>query len=216
MPITHQRHKAFRLKLADQLVSNYNTRKRLGCPRSLPAHLPPELPPSHESGPPCQASRTATYHLAERRGGACTAPSTGLPPNGTQWCGIARSAQGLHHSTIMYSPYSRSFPSLPLSTCVSQPVIYTHKLYYCTLSHTLIFVHFVFFVSFVSCMHTWCACMCDVTLFHVMCVWMCVYMCMCTACPCSIHTCSSISVWCVNIRLVLSGNTSRPPRGARW
>ena len=30
MPITHQRHKAFQLKLADQLVSSYNTRKRLG------------------------------------------------------------------------------------------------------------------------------------------------------------------------------------------
>ena len=66
MPITHQRHKAFRLKLADQLVSNYNNRKRLGRPRSLPAHLPPELPPSHESGPPCQASRTA-LHLPSRR-----------------------------------------------------------------------------------------------------------------------------------------------------
>ena len=79
-----------------------------------------------------------------------------------------------------------------------------------------VFVHFVSFVSFVSCMHTCCACMCVVTSFYVMCVWMLVYMCMCTACPCSIHACVRLCVWCVNVCLVLSGNTSRPPRGARW
>ena len=71
-------------------------------------------------------------------------------------------------------------------------------------------------LCFVSCMHTWCARMCDVTLFYVMCLWMHVYMCMCTACP-MLHTrmCSSICVWCLNVRLVLSGNTSRPLRSAR-
>ena len=62
MPLSHQRLKAFRLKLADQLVSSYNTRKRLGRPRSLPVHLPPETPPSHESGSlPRQVSCTALH-----------------------------------------------------------------------------------------------------------------------------------------------------------
>ena len=41
LPVTHQRLKAFRLKLADQLVGNYNTRKRLGHPPPAPVHPPP-------------------------------------------------------------------------------------------------------------------------------------------------------------------------------
>ena len=65
MPLSHQRLKAFRLRLADQLVGSYNSRKRLGRPRSRPA-CPPStvLPP--DLGPlPSQASRTA-LHLPSR------------------------------------------------------------------------------------------------------------------------------------------------------
>ena len=72
MPLSHQRYKAFCLKLADQLVGNYNTRKRLGRPRSLPAHLPPPTPPVHDSGPlPCQASRTALHLPLSRERRRC-------------------------------------------------------------------------------------------------------------------------------------------------
>ena len=66
MPVTHQSLKAFRLGLADQLVGNYCTRKRLGRPRSLPSHPPPTLPLSQHLGPlPPQATRTA-LHLPSR------------------------------------------------------------------------------------------------------------------------------------------------------
>ena len=65
MPLSHQRLKAYRLRLADQLVGSYNSRKRLGRPRSQPAHpplttLPPDLGPS-----PSQACRTV-LHLPSR------------------------------------------------------------------------------------------------------------------------------------------------------
>ena len=66
LPRSHQHLKAFRLKLADQLVGNYNTQKQLGRPRSLPAHLPPAIPPPQQHGPlPPQAVRT-TLHLPSR------------------------------------------------------------------------------------------------------------------------------------------------------
>ncbi len=67
MPNSHQRLKAFRLQLADQLVGRYNSRKRLGCPCSRPAHPPPTIPPLHHLGPlPPQATRTA-LHLPSRQ-----------------------------------------------------------------------------------------------------------------------------------------------------
>ena len=66
MPVTQQSLKAFRLRLADQLVGRYSTRKRLGRPRSLPSHPPPTLPLSQRLGPlPPQATRTA-LHLPSR------------------------------------------------------------------------------------------------------------------------------------------------------
>ena len=73
IPITKQRLKAFRLQLADQLIGNYNTRKRLGHPRSITGtpHPPPALPPPQDSGPPStQVSRTALHtpsHQEKRR-----------------------------------------------------------------------------------------------------------------------------------------------------
>ena len=122
-----------------------------------------------------------------------------------------------HTFTIIYSPYSRLCPSFPLSTCVSQPVIYTHKLYYCTLSHTLSFLYILCSLCPLchACTHGVHAC-----VMYVMCVWMHVYMCMCTACPCSIHTCvrlyvfgASMFVLCcraipVDPRAVPDGNSS--------
>ena len=70
MPITHQRLKAFRLQLAEQLISNYNSRKWLGRPHSRTAHPPPALLPQ-DSGPlPLQITRTALHlpsHQEKRR-----------------------------------------------------------------------------------------------------------------------------------------------------
>ena len=66
MPISHQRLKAFRLRLANQLVGDYNSRKRLGRPCSRPAHPPPAIPSPQHLGPlPPQATRTA-LHLPSR------------------------------------------------------------------------------------------------------------------------------------------------------
>ena len=66
MPVSHQRLKAFRLRLADQLVGDYNSRKRLGRPCSRPSHPPPAVPSPHHLGPlPPQATRTA-LHLPSR------------------------------------------------------------------------------------------------------------------------------------------------------
>ena len=73
IPITKQRLKAFRLQLADRLIGNYNTRKRLGHPRSITGtpHPPPALPSPQDSGPPStQISRTALHtpsHQEKRR-----------------------------------------------------------------------------------------------------------------------------------------------------
>ena len=60
MPLSQQRLKAYRLKLADQLVGTYNSRKRLGRPPTTSAHPPPSLPSTHDPPPP-QASRTALH-----------------------------------------------------------------------------------------------------------------------------------------------------------
>ena len=62
------------------------------------------------------------------------------------------------------------FPSFDLCTSTGYKTVFLYPTPY-----SLVFVHFVFFVSFVSCMHTCCACMCVVTSFYVMCVWMVVY-----------------------------------------
>ena len=63
----NRRLKAFRLRLADQLVGNYNSRKCLGRPCSRSAHPPPTIPPLHHLGPlPAQATRTA-LHLPSRQ-----------------------------------------------------------------------------------------------------------------------------------------------------
>ena len=71
MPLSHQQLKTFRMKLADQLVGSYNTRKHLGRPRSLPAHPPPALPPSLDHGPrPTQSTRIALHlpsHMEKKR-----------------------------------------------------------------------------------------------------------------------------------------------------
>ena len=65
MPLCHQRLKSFRLRLADQLVGSYNSRKRLGRPRSQ--HLPPPVPAPHNLGPlPPQTTRLA-LHLPSHR-----------------------------------------------------------------------------------------------------------------------------------------------------
>ena len=62
MPISHQHLKAFHLRLADQLVGNYNSRKCLGRPCSRPAHPPPSIPSLHHLGPlPAQATCTALH-----------------------------------------------------------------------------------------------------------------------------------------------------------
>ena len=66
LPLSHQRHIAFCLKLADQLVGNYNNCKRPGHLRSLPAHFPPPTP---DSGP--QASRTALHLPLSRERRRC-------------------------------------------------------------------------------------------------------------------------------------------------
>ena len=58
--------KLFRLKLAKQLVGDYNSRKHLGRPRFVSVHPPPELPPPQDHGPlPPTASRT-TLHLPSK------------------------------------------------------------------------------------------------------------------------------------------------------
>ena len=71
MPLSHQRLKMFRLQLAEQLVGDYNTRKRLGCPRSKPSHPPPAIPCQHDDGPrPSQLSRTSLHlpsHMQKKR-----------------------------------------------------------------------------------------------------------------------------------------------------
>ena len=66
MPLTHQRLKMFRLRLADQLVGNYNTRKRLGRPRSLPLHPPPELPSPQDHGPLAATATRTALHLPSK------------------------------------------------------------------------------------------------------------------------------------------------------
>ena len=71
MPLSHQRLKMFRLQLAEQLVGDYNTRKRLGRPRSKPSHPPPAIPCQHDDGPrPSQRSRTSLHlpsHMKKKR-----------------------------------------------------------------------------------------------------------------------------------------------------
>ena len=61
MPISHQHIKAFRLRLADQLVDSH---KCLGHLCSLPAHPPPAISSLHHLGSlPAQVTRIA-LHLA--------------------------------------------------------------------------------------------------------------------------------------------------------
>ena len=63
MPISQQSLMAYRLKLADQLVSSYTSRERLGRPPITPAHPLPSLPPPVNCGHlPAETSCT-TLHL---------------------------------------------------------------------------------------------------------------------------------------------------------
>ena len=66
MPLSHQHLKVFRLRLADQLVGSYNSRKRLGRPRSQPSHPPPPLPSPQNCGPPPAQNTRSALHLPSR------------------------------------------------------------------------------------------------------------------------------------------------------
>ena len=60
MPFSHQHLKSFHLRLAEQLVGNYNSRKQLGHPSSRPVtHPAPVLPP--QQVPMTQSTRTALH-----------------------------------------------------------------------------------------------------------------------------------------------------------
>ena len=74
LPTNHQTLKAFRLKLADQLIGQYCTRKKLGRPRSTTdtlSHPPPAVHPTDDCAPlPAQSTRTALHlpsHQKRRR-----------------------------------------------------------------------------------------------------------------------------------------------------
>ena len=64
--------KAFRLRLAEQLIGSYCSRKRAGWPGSTRsvAHPPPQLPPPEENGPPASQRRCTnrSLHLPSHQG----------------------------------------------------------------------------------------------------------------------------------------------------
>ena len=63
--LSSQTLKKFRLALSEQLIGDYNSRKRLGRPRSsvLVPHPPPPLPQPDSGGPPPTQSPRSYLHL---------------------------------------------------------------------------------------------------------------------------------------------------------
>ena len=69
MSISQQRLKQYRMKLAEQLVGSYNSRKRLGHPSSTTVSTPPissQPPPPPAPPPVCGPQKPHTLHQTSR------------------------------------------------------------------------------------------------------------------------------------------------------
>ena len=93
--------KSFRLQLADQLIGNYNSRKRVGRPQSSgPTHPPPPLPPPEQDGPSAHCKKFSVQGTPNTVCNAC--PNTDTP------------------SGVLCTPYHLGVPSTLSVVC------YTH------------------------------------------------------------------------------------------
>ena len=74
LPSSKQTMKEYRLWLAEQLIGNYNSRKRSGRPRSTTTvpHPPPALLPPADCSPlPARSSRTALHLPSKQKKARC-------------------------------------------------------------------------------------------------------------------------------------------------